>query len=52
MFLTRTYQLIPPLLIDHVKHAGALHSSVIALTVLFEEIPRVSEETGAAASTL
>ena len=44
VFLTRTYQLIPPLLIDHVKHMGALHSSVIALTVLFEEIPRVSED--------
>ncbi len=44
VFLTRTYQLIPPLLIDHVKHMGALHNSVIALTVQFEETPRVSED--------
>jgi KUP system potassium uptake protein len=44
IFLTRTYQKIPPLLIDHVKHMGALHRSVIALTVLFEESPRIAEE--------
>ena len=43
VFLTRTSQRIPPLLIDHVKHMGALHSRIIALTVLFEEIPRVAE---------
>ncbi len=41
IFLTRTYQQIPPLLIDHVRHMGALHESVIALTVIFEEDPRV-----------
>ncbi len=43
IFLTRTYQKIPPLLIDHVKHMGALHRAVIALTVLFEEPPRIDE---------
>ncbi len=41
IFLTRTYQKIPPLMIDHVKHMGALHGSVIALTVRFEEPPRI-----------
>ncbi|ABQ39263.1 MULTISPECIES: potassium transporter Kup [Alphaproteobacteria] len=44
IFLTRTYQKIPPLLIDHVKHMGALHQSVIALTILFEESPRIDDE--------
>jgi KUP system potassium uptake protein len=43
IFLTRTDQKIPPLLIDHVKHMGALHQSVIALTVLFEETPRLAD---------
>jgi KUP system potassium uptake protein len=45
VFLTRTYQQIPPLLIDHVKHMGALHQAVIALTVLFEDSPRIPEES-------
>ena len=43
IFLTRTYQKIPPLMIDHVKHMGALHRAAIALTVRFEEPPRVAE---------
>ncbi len=41
IFLTRTSQKIPPLLIDHVKHMGALHRSVVALSVVFEETPRI-----------
>jgi KUP system potassium uptake protein len=41
VFLTRASQKIPPLLIDHVKLMGALHRSVIALTVVFEETPRI-----------
>ena len=45
IFLTRTDQKIPPLLIAHVKHMGALHKSVIALTVLFEQSPRVADES-------
>ena len=44
IFLTRTYQKIPPLMIDHVKHMGALQRSVIALTVRFEEPPRVEDQ--------
>ena len=45
VFLTRTYQKVPPLLIDHVTHMGALHQSVIALTILFEESPRVIDRS-------
>jgi KUP system potassium uptake protein len=44
IFLTRTQQNIPPLMIDHVKHMGALHRNVVALTVAFEETPRVAED--------
>ena len=43
IFLTRTDEAIPPLMVDHVKHMGALHSSVLALTVVFEETPRVAD---------
>jgi KUP system potassium uptake protein len=42
VFLTRTTQQVPYLLTDHVKHNGALHRSVITLTVVFEETPRIS----------
>jgi len=41
MFLSRTDKFIPPLLIDHVRHMGALQRSVVALTILFEQTPRV-----------
>jgi KUP system potassium uptake protein len=44
VFLTRTTRQVPFLLIDHVKHMGALQCSVMTLTVIFEEIPRVSRE--------
>jgi KUP system potassium uptake protein len=44
VFLTRTTQQVPYLLIDYVKHTGALHRSVMTLTVVFEETPRVSPE--------
>jgi KUP system potassium uptake protein len=43
IFLTRTEEAIPPLMVDHVRHMGALHRSVLALTVVFEETPRVSD---------
>jgi KUP system potassium uptake protein len=42
VFLTRTTQQVPFMLIDYVKHTGALHHSVMTLTVVFEETPRVS----------
>jgi len=35
VFLTRTRENIPPLMIDHVRHMGALHRDIIALTVIF-----------------
>jgi len=41
VFLTRTTQQVPFLLTDYVKHTGALHESVITLTVVFEETPRI-----------
>ena len=44
IFLTRTEQNIPPILIDHVKHMGALHRNILALHVVFEEQPRVPDE--------
>ena len=42
VFLTRTARRVPILLIEHVKHMGALHRSVLTLTVVFEQTPRVS----------
>jgi len=42
VFLTRTTTQVPYLLIDHVKHMGALQCSVLTVTVIFEDIPRVS----------
>ncbi len=44
VFLTRTQENIPPLLIEHVRRMGALQRDVIVLTVLFEETPRVPQE--------
>jgi KUP system potassium uptake protein len=44
VFLTRTQENIPPLLIEHVKRMGALQRDVIVLTVVFEETPRVPQE--------
>ena len=43
IFLTRSNQQIPLLLCDQVAHMGALHCTVIALTVLFEDLPRIGE---------
>lgn len=44
IFLTKSVQKIPPLMIYHVQHMGSLHRHVIALTVKFEETPRVGLE--------
>jgi KUP system potassium uptake protein len=41
VFLTRMTDKIPPPIIDHVAQVGALHETLIALTVVFEEVPRV-----------
>jgi KUP system potassium uptake protein len=44
IFLTKSPQTIPPLMIYHVQHMGSLHERVVALTVVFEETPRVEPE--------
>ena len=44
VFLTRTANLVPPLMIDHVKHMGALQEKVVSLTVEFDESPRCPHE--------
>ena len=41
IFLTRTTTQVPYLLIDHVKHMGALQRNVLTVTVIFEDTPRV-----------
>jgi KUP system potassium uptake protein len=42
VFLTRIAEAIPPLMLLHVSQIGALPQTVIALTVKFADIPRVS----------
>jgi KUP system potassium uptake protein len=44
VFLTRTIQSFPRLIIDHVQHMGALHECVLAVAVVFDEVPRVTTE--------
>jgi KUP system potassium uptake protein len=41
VFLTRSLQKIPRLVIDHVHFAGALPEHVITLSVVFEDAPRI-----------
>jgi KUP system potassium uptake protein len=41
VFLTRMAGSIPPPIIDHVLQIGALYETLIALTIVFEEVPRV-----------
>jgi len=41
VFLTRERELVPPLILDFVQTTGALRETVIALSVQFEEAPRV-----------
>jgi KUP system potassium uptake protein len=43
IFLTKSSQKIPPLVIHHVQHMGSLHERVVTLRVEFEETPRVSD---------
>jgi len=42
IFLTKSPQTIPPLMIYHVHHMGSLHRRVVTVTVEFEETPRVA----------
>jgi len=41
VFLTRMAGSMPPPIIDHVLQIGALYETLIALTIVFEEVPRV-----------
>ena len=41
VFLTRMADSMPPPIVDHVLQVGALYETLIALTVVFEEVPRV-----------
>jgi KUP system potassium uptake protein len=43
VFLTRSAERLPRILIEHVHTMGALHKSAVALRVVFKETPRVLE---------
>ena len=42
VFLSRTEALVPPVLVRHVAQFKALQETVIGLTVLFEQVPRIA----------
>jgi KUP system potassium uptake protein len=42
VFLTRAQDDIPALMVDFVRRIGSLHQSVVLLTVIFEDAPRVT----------
>jgi KUP system potassium uptake protein len=44
IFLTRGAQQIPRLVLDHLRYSGALPRHVVVLSVVFADIPRVSEQ--------
>jgi KUP system potassium uptake protein len=41
VFLTSMTESMPPPIIDHVAQVGALYENLVALTVAFDEVPRV-----------
>jgi KUP system potassium uptake protein len=41
VFLTRLGKRIPPIIVNYVKHSRSLHKIVVALTVSFEDVPRI-----------
>ena len=41
VFLTRTTEKVPPFIVDYVRNMGSLHQQVIALSLHFDETPRV-----------
>jgi KUP system potassium uptake protein len=43
VFLTRSAETFPRILIEHVNNMGALHASAVALRVVFTETPRVED---------
>jgi KUP system potassium uptake protein len=44
VFLTKTLEATPPLIVRHVAQMGALHKTLIALTVRFEDVPRIKAQ--------
>jgi KUP system potassium uptake protein len=44
VFLTRLGKTIPPVMVNYVKRVGSLQETVIALTVSFEDVPRVRSQ--------
>jgi KUP system potassium uptake protein len=44
IYLTRLSRSIPPLIVENVTQIGAVHETLVALTVSFEDIPRVRAE--------
>jgi len=44
VFLTRAARAVPPIMIRHVKDFGALPRSAVSLTVVFEDVPRITDE--------
>jgi KUP system potassium uptake protein len=44
IFLTRLHRSMPPLIVEHVTQIGAIHETLVALTVQFEEVPRIRGE--------
>jgi len=44
VFLTRLGRAIPPVIVNYVKHVRSLQTTIIALTINFEEAPRVRSE--------
>ncbi len=43
VFLTRTTQGVPPVMLWHVKHNRSLHQSILVLTVKIESMPWIAE---------
>jgi KUP system potassium uptake protein len=43
VFLTRSMQKIPRILVEHIAQMGALHRSAVTLRVVFEETPRIAD---------
>jgi KUP system potassium uptake protein len=43
VFLTRSTQKIPRILVEHIAQMGALHRNAVTLRVVFEETPRIAD---------
>ena len=44
VFLSRTEALVPPVLVRHVLNFKALQETIIGLTVMFEQVPRMADK--------